>query len=534
MSDDKGSKGMSEVAKLRRDTRVLTEQKKTIQNESTVTLRKQEAMLSTLTKDNANLKRQVEIAEQEMGDMLKMKEKAATLNLQYEGYTAEIKNEQARVATLDQETFRIRKELKKARTSRAKALNDSFDKVAAERHIQRLEGRVKKSTNLYDTQLAHNSKLRATIDHLTKERKTFAALRAKLDTELEGQKTTMASLTDTANQAHEARNEALMKMSLLTEKTEKEQTQSSLELKELNRVLEHERSLKEFMGKKGRSRQQELAEAEALRRKKLDAAVKPAQLIEQYDNAFNTMKEITGIQDNTQLVDTFIETEIRNFSLFNLVSELNNNIESIREQINDTQAKIKQFKSDGQRTGEERKTMLTELEQRLEIAESKRNEFAKLANETKEQVEELKKMVSDTFDSIGCSASAFDQSLGEKEVDESNVMRYMGIIEQRANELLSQLTMINVKATQKWEDEAHRLILENATLGADGIRDFDPATQLAEKPPAPAGLLGVGPKVESLGPIEPPSVVDDEEEDDTDDIKPLSLEEMRSKIRGGQ
>lgn len=522
-----------EVTKLKRETRMLSEQKKSMQNESNATIRKQDAMIATLSKDNTALKEELSVAEQEMGAVMKSKETITNLQLQYEGYASEIKQEQARVQELDRAMNKLRRDLQKQRESKATTERNSEDIPASQRRIARLENRVQKATNDYDDQLATNAQLRISIDHLTKERKTFAGLRGKLEAEVLGQKAAMADLTERSNAAHEARNEAILKMTALQEKTEKEQTQASLELKELNRVLEHERNLKEFMGKKGRSRQAELEEAEKERKKKEDAAVKPEQLIEEYDTVFNTIKEITGITDNERLVDTFIETEVRNFSLFNLVSELNNNIESLREQISETEGKITQFNEESESTGQQRKKMLMELEERFSITETKKESLSAKSVKSKESVQEIKAAIAEVFTSINCDGTIFSKMLGDKEVAETNVMQYLGLIEQRANELLQQLTMINARATQKWEDEAHRLILENASLGTSGVKDFDPAKQLADRPPAPKGLLGAGPKIETIGTIEPPSVVDDDDDDGGDDVRPLSLEEMRAKVRAG-
>jgi hypothetical protein len=68
----------------------------------------------------------------------------------------------------------------------------------------------------------------------------------------------------------------------------------------------------------------------------------------------------------------------------------------------------------------------------------------------------------------------FDAKLGEKVADESNLMQFLGLIEQRANELLQQQELINARATRKWEEEATKLIQQNA-LSADPKPDFDPA-----------------------------------------------------------
>jgi hypothetical protein len=56
------------------------------------------------------------------------------------------------------------------------------------------------------------------------------------------------------SQAYEARDEAQSKISALKEKHDKEVAQYNMEVKELTRVLEHDRKLRYFMGAKGQDR----------------------------------------------------------------------------------------------------------------------------------------------------------------------------------------------------------------------------------------------------------------------------------------
>ena len=120
-------------------------------------------MIATLTKDNEVLKREVKLAEAENGAMLQSKETITNLQLQYEGYTSEIKQEQARVAQLDREDAKIRKELQKARETKAKAERESNDVVSSQKLIARLENRVQKATNDYDDQLVRELFLTLTL-----------------------------------------------------------------------------------------------------------------------------------------------------------------------------------------------------------------------------------------------------------------------------------------------------------------------------------------------------------------------------------
>ncbi len=63
------------------------------------------------------------------------------------------------------------------------------------------------------------------------------------------------------------RDEAQAKMSALRERSEKDQTQYNLELKELKRIIDHEQKLKAFMSTKAQERT-EVKALEAAKRKK--------------------------------------------------------------------------------------------------------------------------------------------------------------------------------------------------------------------------------------------------------------------------
>ena len=48
--------------------------------------------------------------------------------------------------------------------------------------------------------------------------------------------------------------------------------------------------------------------------------------VQKYEEAFARIQQATGITDIDELVATFIEAEDDNFSLFNYVNELNNEV----------------------------------------------------------------------------------------------------------------------------------------------------------------------------------------------------------------
>eukprot|EP00037_Helgoeca_nana_P025701 m.284546 g.284546 ORF g.284546 m.284546 type:complete len:575 (+) comp27020_c2_seq2:239-1963(+) len=521
----------AEVSKLQREYRQAEGQRRQWSNDTAATMRKQDMMLAKLDEDNKRLTEELALVKAEGQSMTSVADRLEELQLQATGYESLIDQESTRVDELGSEIKMLESKLKGHRTAKADLERGVKSVDSYERAIGTAENRVKKSLNDYNTQLADNTRLREQIDGLKKEREVFNELQRKLGRELSDQKAAMANVIMQSNAAFETRDEAQAKMTALQEKHEKEAVAADREIKELNRVLEHERKLRDFMGQKARSRAKELEAAEMSRRIKAESAVKPEELVEEYEDVFTQIKEITNIIENEKLVANFIETEDKNFALFNLVNELNNNIELLREQIGDVEEATKGYKEEIEVTAVERKKVLVELEAKLTEETDRAATLVNRREETTEEVKELKEKVAEAFDETGCDAEVFEAKLGEKKTDESNLMQFLGLIEQRANELLQQQALINARATRKWEEEATKLIQQNA-LSADPKPDFDPANELPAKPEAPKGLLGAGPTVTTIGLIEPPSAIDDDDDDDDEDLntRPLTMDELRQRV----
>eukprot|EP00039_Didymoeca_costata_P009378 m.124013 g.124013 ORF g.124013 m.124013 type:complete len:548 (-) comp14462_c0_seq1:2014-3657(-) len=533
MSDDEEIGGLEkEMARLHRQQRLSKVQRKTLTDSIENEKRKQEVQLSKLEKDNIMLKEQLRLAQLDADAELSTGNQVRELKAQYEGYAAEIDAEKERVAELQKEINATESELTKDMNKLGKAQGQVRTQESINKQMQTLENRVQHATNAYNTQLTENAKLRQTIDHLKKERGVYGGLKKRLVKELNDLKRQMGELVEQSNRAYEARDDAEARMTLLKERSQKETQEATMELKELNRTLESERKLKEFMGVKGQDRAKELEAAIKARREKGTAREKPEDTIMQYEAVFEEIKRTSGIADTSLLVDKFIETEDRNFSLFNLVNELNGNIEKLKEQIHRVQTDIALYNTQNERMDKERRETLSKLESKLVETETEAMKLKEKVEEKDEEVEKLTKGVSELFSQIGCDEGPIVQMLGDKNVNERNIMQFLGIVEQRANELLLMQANLDFKAQKKWEADADKLINEKS---AEEAVYFDPTATLGTKP-KPNSVLGTGPKLgtqldetmESI-PLHP-SIDDDDDEDDEGDLRPLTHEELRTKL----
>merc|ERR1712188_158933 len=112
-------------------------------------------------------------------------------------------------------------------------------------------------------------------------------------------------------------------------------------------------------------------------------------------------------------------------------------IEKLEEQIQDIKAEVEKYRGQDMNSDHQRKKILKDLEEKLGRTETKAEQYdAKFASSTK-ILGSLKDGIHSIFSNIGCNMSGVSEVLGTGGVTEGNIMTYLGLIEQRANEMLA-------------------------------------------------------------------------------------------------
>merc|ERR1712054_476477 len=270
-------------------------------------------------------------------------------------------------------------------------------------------------------------------------------------------------------------------------------------LVKFNEALAHNKELEEEMGMKKKL----IKGTWAIARDKASMHVQ-AEKVQTYEEAFARIMDATNIHSIDELVDTFINAEDKNFTLFNFVNELTSEIEKLEEQIQDIKAEVEKYRGQDMNSDHQRKKILKDLEEKLGRTETKAEQYdAKFAHSTK-ILGSLKDGIHSIFSNIGCNMSGVSEVLGTGGVTEGNIMTYLGLIEQRANEMLA----INNQVLKAREGDD--------TRGA-----------LAPGPQAAAGATHIN--------ILPPTTGDEydeeEESEDDDETRPLTREELKARAQ---
>lgn len=223
--------------------------------------------------------------------------------------------------------------------------------IKTAKQVRILENRLDHALVRFNEALSVNKRLREEIDHLRRERVVFDNINNKLGKELHEKKKEMALIIEQSNIAYEARDQAHSEMALLKAQADKEQSVFEVEWRELGKILERDRRLKgSIAADKSGAREGDTSKAN---KSNWDAAKDKASnkthldRVQSFEEAFQQIKAATGIDNIDELVQTFIDAEDQNFSLFNYVSELNNEMEKLEEHISDIKADMDKYKGQG-------------------------------------------------------------------------------------------------------------------------------------------------------------------------------------------
>merc|ERR1712066_933330 len=104
----------------------------------------------------------------------------------------------------------------------------------------------------FNEAITSNRTLRDQIDTLRRERVVFDDIYRKLENELAQKKKEMANIIEQANAAYEARDSAQAQMAALKQQADKEHSEFEKEWRELGRLIENDKRMKEFMRAKVR------------------------------------------------------------------------------------------------------------------------------------------------------------------------------------------------------------------------------------------------------------------------------------------
>lgn len=393
----------------------------------------------------------------------------ARLQEQSNMYVRRIEEERRQIEELDSQISSYQEKILSQKT-RMGGINAAWqNNQMIQKQIRVLENRLDKSLLKFNETLALNKDLRMKIDEYRRERVVFDGIYKKLERELHEKKKEMAAIIDDSKSAYQARDKAQSEMLALQQHSDKERAEFESDFAELGEMIKQQQTMLEQLRLKQLENTQDVQVSQTISREegKNEATsnlnswpgVKDKNIplsqekINSYEEALNKIQESTGIYDINEVVTRFLEAEEQNFSLFNYVNDINSEIERLEHSIADMRNQIEKYRGLGMSTDTQRKKALRDLEEKLLRTEKKADEYDTRYQRAVRTISQLKNGIHSIFTRIGAASTSVEEILGNQGVTESNMMQYLGIIEQRTSEILqayaaSQIGQPNEQALQ--------------------------------------------------------------------------------------
>ncbi|XP_056242579.1 coiled-coil domain-containing protein 114 isoform X1 [Seriola aureovittata] len=506
----------SEIAKLQRQFRIMEGDRQAYNIQAREQIRKQQQEMDKLLKEQEELHRNLGVCKSlshQQRDSEDTKSLRAMLE-QRDMLEDKLGKEKQCQKELEREISNIELKLAELRKGEVSISDTQRSEVRqTQKAIRTLEYKLDRALTRFNEQLTKNSHLREELQTLHIERVRFQQLHNRLDKELHEVRKKIGESVNLSNAAYDARVEAQSKMTMMREKAVKDLSQYNAEMKELERVIAHEYSLKEFMTTKCSERSgqddghetghRQLSEVKEQRR--TDSGEESLDVLRE---VFERIQAMTGEDNLDMLVTRFIQVEDRKFALFNFVNEQNNEAEVLRDHISQIQEEMEQFRVKGLQQEHNHRSLLRDIDEQQKETECQAEDYENQASIISKILDEIKTGVNSIFSKMECDHSVIEDMLGSSTgISENNIMSYLGLVEQKTNELLTIQAFLDSKDLEK---------------------DYNPKDLakflLGQNPELLQQNISIQPAVNSAEYDEEESVVTDEEE------RPLSQGELRRRI----
>ncbi|PSN46817.1 hypothetical protein C0J52_11196 [Blattella germanica] len=422
----------AEMTRLQRQYRIMEGDRQAYSEEANTTLQRQRRMIHTLEKEKNELLTDLTVAKSpshEAKDNKVSLELNQLLNLT-DKYDADIKAEKMQIAELNWQIKKMDREVMALKKNDVGEHVMHLRDLKTLRNVRNLENRLGVITSKFNMVVASNSKLRGEISHLLKERAHFNKLYMQLIAHLNAGKKVMVDLIEQATLAYDQREEAQNKLRALKQRGKQDLLVQSQEMRELQRRLDHDAKLQDFLGVKGQRRiMADLEAKEALKRKKKREDTE--QMIATYEGILVQIKEFTGESDIDRLSAQFVKQEEENFAIFNYVESLQEQVCDLRRKIEDQRELSSKRALQQQETLSRLRKTLEQKQDDAEAAEMKLADCNKVMNNLLDGIQHI-------FHMVRCDNAPILALLGDNaHVTSYNVMLYLGIIERRTNDLMN-------------------------------------------------------------------------------------------------
>jgi len=232
----------------------------------------------------------------------------------------------------------------------------------------------------------------------------------------------------------------------LRDRNEKDSRQHVLEIKEFQRVLHHDSKIHDFMKVKNVMR--DLLENNFQRafRKNTVKIEELNLLLAAYRKSFKIILKMSVFRDVESLVVHYLEQEQKNYAVFKYVTDLNNEVNWLKDGIEEMKSEIQELNITNQDTEIENELELQRLEEELNHEKMGFQEVAQHWKVADLSMEGFGVILDQAFTAAGCTSNKITSILGNSlGMRPSNICMCLSILERKITELINLKAELEVR-----------------------------------------------------------------------------------------
>ena len=160
------------------------------------------------------------------------------------------------------------------------------------------------------------------------------------------------------------------------------------------------------------------------------------------------------------------------------MNELNQETEKLEETAAELRAEIGRFTGSDSAADAQRKRLVKELEHKIARTDHSTAQFEKRADNAAKTVAALREGLESMYAKLGCEDESHRELLGEGGVTDQNALAYLGVVEQRATEVLQ---MYAAATTNADADAMKQMLGSTGPMTPGGMRIVPPSTAADER-----------------------------------------------------
>ncbi|KAM9814280.1 outer dynein arm-docking complex subunit 1-like [Neosynchiropus ocellatus] len=305
-----------------------------------------------------------------------------------------------------------------------------------ERHkiLRKAEERLHRAlTKLHKQQMTNNN-LKAELQNLLFERGHRQYVGNSLYKEFKDVKKQTSQTMKLSIAAYDAREVAQYELLMLRERAETEVAKYNAKLRKAQAIT-HDIKLKEFEFKKKLRHKMEDTKASALREQELIAEAK---LLESLEEAFANVKTVTGEESQDTLANRFFLNRDWILEVGYHVGVIRAEIQVVEEQISELQTEMETFYESSLQSDQSYKQRVEDIDTEIQVTKTKADEVEEETNIYTYLLNRIITELNNTLANVDCNHEVLEDRLGfSAGITENNIMSYLSLVEQKADEMLN-------------------------------------------------------------------------------------------------